>query len=300
MRTKDIFTIVIVAIVLVVTIVLAPEKISTIFTAGDGTSLKELNEKTKTESSLKITLQANQTTKANLEQGMISASYYRFERNFFIGGATVGGVSTEFGVVTPALYFDAGYNFKNFGLEARAGKFNRSSIFTPMVDPQFSNFCIVAGEGYKANNAMQVSFVKGKTRIGFGHQGKNSFYKFDGGWYGYADLPISKAITLSGGADFGEEIVGHAAGKVQKGKNMFTATVNQIGSENENIIITYNRKDIPVFGNNVSVSTSTWFKGADHGFHLVAGLLKWGTTLFAEGGYENSQPYFGLGTSINF
>lgn len=223
---------------------------------------------------------------------------------FFVGADFVGGVSTEYGVCMPTMSYRAGMDFNKFQLEYKVGNFNRNMLTISGVDAQYSNFCTDLGQNASVKNAMQLSLIKGGFKGGFGHQGGSSFYEFtQGNWYAYANQQICKNLSLCGGINFGE-ISGFASAKVNSGNNNVTMTANQLGTDSQNLVVTYNRDNISVGRNKIMLSTSAWFKGAEQGLHLVASLIKGKGTFFAQLGTNfcanGSTPYCGLGTNINF
>ena len=306
MNKKNLFYAIVAIAILVVIAVIAPKGgDNNVFTAGDGgLNLKELNEKSKSETSLSGSVSANATTEQQLFQMILIGSHTRYYDRFYLGGNMVGGLSTEFGVCTPVLYAKAGYNWDNLNLEYRMGNFKRSTIVTPMIDPQYSNYCIIMGEGAGVSNAMQLALTHKYFTFGFGHQGGSSFYRFnDGNWYAYTEVPVCKWLRFTGGADFGQSVSGFAAAKVVAGNNHITVTGNKLGTENSNVILSYARNNIAVGDGMLSVSASAWAKRAAQGIHLVTGLTKGKATLFAEAGLKYSNvlsPYAGLGGSFMF
>lgn len=273
--------------------------------AGGGLNLSELNQKDTTQANMNVELQFNQTSNQNLEQALVIANIFHRQNGFFAGAGVVGGVSTEFGVFCPTMYFNGGLDFTNFQLEYKVGDFKRSTISTGKVDTQYSNFCTVLGEGGSVKNAMQLSFVKEGTKIGFGHQSVRSFYSFDGTWYAYAEQLICRGLTVSGGCDFGNVITGYAAAKLCSNNNIMTATANKLGTEEQNLILTYSRDNISVWGKMIVITASAWSQANQKGVHLVTGIKQGNKAmLFAELGsnFVSNQvkPYYGLGATYSF
>lgn len=306
MKTREIIVAVSIIAVVAILMVLAPksDNMSSLM-GGGGVNLKDLNEKDTTEVSIGITLQANQTTRQNLEQGLVIGNYYKRTNGIYIGASVMGGVSTQYGVCCPTMYINTGLDFNSFQLEYKVGNFKRSTLLSGGVDPQYGNYCLDLGEGASASNAMQISFIKGQTRLGFGHQGGEDFFKFDSGnWYAFAEVPVCNWLTIGGGMNFGCDATGHAAAKASCGDNKIVLTGNQLGTETQNVVVTYNRENLSLFGNKLMIAVSGWAKKASQGLHLNAGFTKnWGT-LYAEAGtnFSGSQvtPYIGVGTSIDF
>lgn len=293
-------------VVVVIIVVLAPKGSTSLFsTAGGGLSLKDLNKQDTVTTSVGIILQVNQTTRQNLEQGLVIANYMNRKNGVFFGAGMLGGVSTEYGVCCPTMYLNMGLDFTSFQLEYRVGNFKRTGITTDGVDPQYSNFCTDLGEGASAKNAMQLSFIKRGALIGLGHQGTNSFYDFDNGfWYAFAEAPVCRNLSLAGGMNFAEITCGYVAAKMSVNDNKVTITGNQLGTEQQNVAVTYNRENIPLKRNKLTLSVSAWAKEAEQGFHFVAGLIKGNGMFFAQIGSNLCEnhvtPYCGIGTSFNF
>lgn len=304
---KNLLVIVAAIIVVIVAIFLTPKDMrSGFFTAGDGgINLQDMNKKDTTTASVNISLQANQTTEQNLEQALLVGNFYKQRGLFFLGGNIVSSVSTEFGVCCPILVLNTGIDLNKFKLELQAGNFGRSNIGAIGVDPQYGNFCIGMGESASVSNAMQLSLIKGNAKIAFGHQGGDKFYNLYGGnWYAFALVPVGEVVSLSGGVDFCEKMTGYAAAKIAKGNNAITLTANKLGSQDQNLILTYNRKNIAVMGRMIMISASTWAKAKEQGLHLVAGLNRGKGTFYAEAGSRlcmgEITPYLGLGTNFTF
>lgn len=298
--------VIIAVIVVVIIAVLAPKGSTSLFsTAGGGLSLKDLNKKDTVTTSVGIIVQASQTTEQNMEQGLVFGNYLNRKNGVFVGAGFFGGVSTQYGICCPTMYLNAGLDFTSFQIEYKAGSFKRTGIATGGVDPQYSNFCMDLGEGASAKNAMQLSFIKRGTLIGFGHQGTNSFYDFSNGiWYAYAETPICKYVSLAGGINFAESTNGYVAAKMSVNNNKVTITGNQLGTEQQNVAVTYNRENISLRGNKMTFSVSAWAKEAEQGLHFVAGLIKGKGTFYAQIGSNLCEnhitPYCGVGTSFNF
>lgn len=304
---KNIVSVIAVVIVVVIAIILSPEGIrSTFFQAGGGVSLKDMNKKDTTTMSVNLCLEANQTTRQNLEQVLFSSNYFKRQNGFYIGASAVAAVSTEYGVCCPVMFFNLGADFQKFRIEYKVGDFKRSSVATAGTDPQFSNFCTDLGEGASAKKAMQLSFINANTKFGFGHIGISSFYKFsDGNWYAYIEQVICGRVTLAGGVDFAEQTSGYAAAKAAIGTNSkVSLTANQMGTESQSFIATYNRDNIRVGKQKMAVSVSAWNRGTETGLHLIAALMKGKGTFFAQIGSdycaEQLSPYCGLGTRFSF
>lgn len=307
MNRNLLFAVLAVIAIVIIVLIVPKGSVSTFFTAGGGVNLKELNQKDTTETSVCVTLQANQTTEANLEQALIAGSCYRYLNGFFIGGNVVAGASTQYGVCCPTMYFSTGIDFKHFQIEYRVGDFKRTSLMAPGVDPQYSNYCIDLGEGGSAGKAMQLSIVKGETRVGFGHQNGEDFYKLSkGSWYAYAESSVCRYLTLAGGVDLGNDITGYAAAKLTADHNCLVITGNKLGTENQNVIVTYNRNNIAVNGgkNTMIFSISGWAQKTAKGLHLTAGYNIKNATFFAELGSKYCADmlgaYCGVGTSWVF
>lgn len=305
-NSKEIFGAVI-AIVVMVLIAVSPNGTKSLFsTAGGGVSLKEMNQKKDTTAfKMNMSLQFNQTNLQNLEQGLVIGNFKHQEGMFFTGAHFVGGVSTEYGVCTPVMDLTAGAYLNNSIFEYKVGNFKRTGVTTAGVDAQYSNHCVDLGEGAGVKNAMQLSFIRNGLTFGFGHQGISSFYDFSAGsWYAYTESQICKNITLAGGVNFGGEASAYAAAKVTIGNNQVTATGNKLGTEGQNVVVTYNRDNISIGRSKMMLSASAWAKDVEQGLHLVASLVKGKGTFFAEVGCNRNEyqatPYCGVGTSFNF
>lgn len=284
--------------------VLAPKGNNNIFKCGDGTSLKELNEQKKANMSLNAS--ANQTTEQSLAQATVIGSYSHQLNKFTFGGNYVGCVSTQFGVCSPVNFVSVSYAFNNnSGLEYRVGNFKRTGLTSTGLDPQFANYTIILGEGASASNAMQLGYNIGKTKIFVGHQGGTSFYKFnDGYWFTGLETTIANCLSLTGGIDMCKNapLTGYAAARFTKDNNILNLSANKLGTENQNIVLTYNRNNIAVGSRNMSVALSAWVEKAVKGLHTVCGFNFGKSTLYAESGAKFIEsavkPYVGIGTSI--
>lgn len=307
MKTSEKNLIVLGILVIIAVILIAPKgSMSFLTTAGGGINLKDMNQKDTTTTSMSAELQFNQTTEQNLEQALLIGNYYRRQNGFFIGAGFVGGVSTQYNVCCPTMYFNAGMDFNTFQLECKVGKFKRCSLMTGGIDAQYSNFCIDLGEGGSAAEAMQVSFIKSGFKFGFGHQGAESFYDISGGnWYAYSEATICKNLQMSGGVDFGDNVTGYAAAKWCSNNNTLSVTANQLGTDNHSLIMTYNRDKVELWGKQMILSASLWTQAAQKGLHLVTGIKQGKRgTLYAEIGSKFCQssftPYCGVGATYSF
>lgn len=313
MKKNNVLSILVAIVVVAAIVILSPKnQYSPFSSSGGGLSLKDLNKKDTVETSANFSLQANQTIDQTLVQGLFIGRYYKQVNGFYFGGGTVAAVSTEFGVLAPVLYSNAGLIFTNYQIDYTVGKVKRTSITTPGVDSQYSNFCTLLGEGAAIGNAMQLAFIMKGTKFGFGHQGGTSFYDLKTGcWYAFMEMPVSQYVSVAGGVDFGEKTSGYVAAKASFNDNALTVTGNQLGKDNQNLVVTYNRNNISLWGNKFLVSISGWAQkagqGSDLGTHLVAGWVKNRGTFFAELGARSGEsydkafnPYFGLGTSFSF
>lgn len=305
MKRKEIFSVVVIILVVVVAVIWAPQgSMTRLFTAGGGISLQDLNKEDSTSAALSVTLQFNQTTAQNLEQGFVAGNYFYRHKNAFVGGAFKGGFSTGFGICCPTLYVSGGWDFGKFQIEGLIGDLKRTNITAIGVDPQYSNFCLILGEGAAVKKTMQLSFVKGAARIGLGHQGVKDFYNLsDGCWYVYGQTPLCQGLSVSGGINFADETTGYAAVKVSGNNNNVIATANNVGADNQSFILTYNRENLTIARQKMLMSVSAWVQKSARGMHLVAGLNKGKGTFYAEAGVNStllSKAYFGLGTSFTF
>ena len=278
------------------------------FNCGGGRSLKQINEASKTEetkASVNVALQLNQTTEQSLFQALVIGNYWHKNNGAYVGANFVGGVSNEFGVCNPVMSVNGGYDFGRFQVDAKIGNFKRSSITTAGVDGQYGNFVTVLGEGAGVSNAMQLSLIRNGFKCGFGHANGENFYGLaDGNWYVYTELPVCQFVTVAGGLDFSDSTTGYIAGKVNVGNNNFTVTANKLGSCNQNLVVSYNRKNISLKDYILSLTASVWAKKQERGIHTVAGFSKGNNTLFAEAGLSkvglNLTPKLGVGININF
>lgn len=305
---KTIFTknnIIVCTILVCVTLCLfAPKGNNNIFKCGDGISLKELNEQKKANMSLNAS--ANLTTEQSLAQATVVGGYSHQLGKFTFGGNIVSCVSTEFGVCTPVNFLSVSYAFNNnSGLEYRVGNFKRTGLTSTGLDPQFANYTIILGQGASASNAMQLGYNIGKTKIFVGHQGGTSFYKFnDGYWFTGLETTFANCLSLTGGIDMCKNapLTGYAAARFTKDNNILNLSANKLGTENQNIVLTYNRNNIAVGSRNMSVSLSAWVQKAVKGLHTVCGFNFGKSTLYAEAGAKFMQttfkPYVGIGTNV--
>lgn len=304
---KNLPLIIVVILAIVIAIILPKNPNSNFFSkSGGGISLKDMNKKDSCQTNFSVILQANQTTQSTLLQGLLIADYYKYQKGFYYGGSAASAVSTQYGILSPTLFFSAGKLIGDYKLDYRVGKFKRTSLISVGIDPQYSNFCTDLNEGGSAKNAMQLSLIKGNARIGFGHQGQSSFYDFDGGcWYGYLELPVCKQLMVSGGVDLYNNAAntGYFASKLSLDNNVLVVTGNKLGTEAQSFIVTYNRNNIPLRHNKMMLAVSAWTNKFERGAHFVAGLAKGKGNFFAQFGsnYNNSfTPYFGVGTSYIF
>lgn len=303
---KNDFLLIVVIVAAIIAFVLPQKGSNSVFSfAKGGLNLKELNQKDTAQTKINVNLEFNQTTMQNLEQAVVIGNYFLRRNGLFVGAGIVGGVSTEFGVCCPTMFVNMGLDFDSYKLEYKVGNFKRTTIMSGGLDPQFANDCLSLGEGAGAVNAMQVSLITKNTKIGFGHQGINSFYQFDGAWYAYMERRFCKELSLAGGVDFNETTTGYVAAKLSQGNNALTLTANKLGTETQSFVATYNRENISVMGKTMTLSASAWGKATEQGLHLVTGLKQTkNCMLFAEVGsklcQDQLQPYCGLGASFNF
>lgn len=274
---------------------------------GDGVSLKEINEAKKTEARVNAAVQFNQTTEQSLFQALAIGSFMHQNNGAYLGANFVGGVSSEFGICMPVMSFNGGYDFGQFSIDAKLGKFKRTSLVTCGVDPQFSNFAIIMGEGAGVDNAVQLSLVRNGFKFGLGHANGENFYTLtDGNWYVYTEMPICKYVSIAGGVDFSNVVTGYMAGKVNIGNNVITVTANKLGSDDQNMVTTYSRNNMVLKNYLLTFSASYWCTALKQGVHTVAGFTKGKSTLFAEAGVnkmgEGISPKvnLGLGYVLNF
>jgi len=299
-------TLAVVAVILVIVVSLFKNNNTTIKCSSDsGISIKDLNEKS-VETSVSGTISANVTNEQILGQAIIASNIKKNFSNYYFGGTMVGGVCSEFGVCTPVLSIQTGYNFNNYTLEAKIGNFKRTSITTTGVDAQFGNYTCVLGEGAGVNNAMQLSLALSKgAKFGVGYQNGDNFYTFTGGNpYVFTEFPIGKYLKLSGGADFADSVTGYAAVKAISGNNSITITSNKLGSKEQNVVASYSRSNIKVGSNEFFATTVAWFKSQEQGVHTILGLNKNNLNLFSQLGFKVTNqvisPVFGFGTKLNF
>jgi len=293
-----------VAIVIVIAVTVVVNKVNDSYqTAGGGLSLKQVNDTTKT--NVVAFAQANYSSEeGDLFQVMTIGNWeHQYGNGTFIGADLVGTVSTQFGIMCPTYDIKAGVNFNAFELEAKVGNFTRNSVTTSGFDPQFGNFCVLAGESAPVSNAMQIALISGGTKIYVGHQTGSQFYKLDGNYYLGGEQKIGN-ITLSGGADFVHTIIGYADVKWMCQNNTFTLTCNKIGSDSQNFVLSYVRSGMPLFkGVRMNIGTALWKQSEKTGMQLVAGLQTGRVTLFAQtGGHVLSKtftPSVGLGCTYN-
>jgi hypothetical protein len=253
-------------------------------TAGGGLSLKEANDTTK--SSVVVLAEANTNTEENMAQALAIGNWeHQYHNGLYLGADFIGTVSTQFGVCAPTCDFRAGVMFDKFNVELKAGNFTRNSVKTLGFDPQFQNNLLLMGEGVSVSNAVQLAVMSKSGKIMVGHQGGNKFYSFNGGnWYVSAEQNI-KNISLSGGVNFTEKTSGYAAAKLTTGNNVFTATFNNLGTENHNYVLSYVYNNINL-GKGVKMNVGSAFcsQPEKKGLQLVAGFSKGRTSLFAQAG----------------
>jgi hypothetical protein len=300
---KSILTFVAIVFVIAVVVVVSNKESIRMQTAGGGLNLKQANDTTKT--NVVAFAQANYSSEeGDLFQVMTIGNWeHQYGNGTFIGADLVGTVSTQFGVMCPTYDVKAGLNFNAFKLEAKVGNFTRNSVTTSSFDPQFGNFCVLAGESAPVSNAMQIALISGRTKIYVGHQAGSKFYKLDGNYYLGGEQKIGN-VTLSGGADFTQTITGYADVKWMCQNNTFTLTCNKIGSDSQNFVLSYVRSGMPLFkGGRMNIGTALWKQSEKSGMQLVAGLNTGKFTLFAQtGGYLQTQtftPTVGLGINYN-
>lgn len=297
---KQVCNFVLVVLVIVVCI-LFNQKNGFMNTAGGGLSLKNMNDTTKT--SVVTFAEAHVTNEGNMFQGLAIANFeHQMSNGMYVGADMIGTVSTQFGICAPTCDFRLGANFNTFKIEAKMGNFTRNNVKTAGFDPQFQNDLLLLGEGVSVSNAMQVALMTKNTKVLFGHQGGDKFYTLNGGnYYTTIEQNIGK-LSLGGGANFSEKVTGYAAAKLNSGNNTFTVTANNIGAQNKNYVLSYNRSNIKIGKNvNMSLGTALWNQTERTGLRMVAGFGKGGMKLFAQaGGYwlsEGFKPVFGLGAS---
>lgn len=290
-------------LVVVFVAVLLSDNGGNLFMAGNGGwNLKQMNDTSK--ANVTMFAEINQTSEQNLEQGTVIMNYeHCYRQGFFVGADFIGCVSTEFGVVCPTYDMRAGLDFANGGrLELKCGNFTRNSVKTAGFDPQFSNFCTLAGDPASVNKAVQLSYTNGGTKVLVGHQNGSDFYKFNGNYYAGFEQKI-KNVSFSGGADFSNTVTGYAAAQVRCGKSILNVNCNKLGSENENYIFSYNYNGINLGkGFAMNVGSALYLQTAKSGLHVVTGICKGSYKLFAEaGGYKIGQtvkPLVGMGLNV--
>lgn len=254
------------------------------------------------QSSVAVVAEGNVTSEQQrLAQLTGIASFERHFGRYYAGTDLIGCASTEFGVVCPTCDFRVGADFKSFRLEGKVGSFTRCGVKTTGFDPQFTNFTIVVGEGFSVSDAAQLSLITDDTKVYIGHKG-SSFYKFGDGYYFAGAEHKFGRLSLGAGMDFAEEKSGCAALKWSGQADSWTATASKIGLDSRCIILSYTRDGIIVRkGVDVGVSAAIWHQSEKTGLHVVTGVKKGSTKLFAQlGGYRSSQilkPTVGLGVS---
>ena len=297
---KGIYNLIIVAVVVIAAIVLSNvTRNSNITIFGGGISLKDLNDTTKT--SLVAFAEANATTDDQVVQAKAILNWEHQHNGFYVGTDIVGMVSTQFGVVCPVSDFRLGADVDGVRLETKLGNFTRNGVTTAGFDPQFQNFCIIAGESAPVSNAVQISLTGKTTTIQVGHQGGNKFYSFNSGnYYACIEQKICN-ITLSGGINFTEQTTGYASAKWANRNNVVTATGNQLGSDNQNFVVSYFRNNIPCRGCRINIGTSVWGQSQKQGVRLVAAFGMNNLNLFAQAGgnlvQDTFSPFAGLGVT---
>ncbi len=287
-------------LVVVFVAVLLSDNGGNLFMAGNGGwNLKQMNDTSK--ASVVAFAEVNQTSDQSLAQITSIMSYeHEYSNGLFFGGDVIGTVSTEFGIMCPTYDVRLGADFANGGrLECKVGNFTRNSVKTAGFDPQFSNFCTLAGDPASVNKAVQLSYTNGGTKVLVGHQNGSDFYKFNGNYYAGFEQKI-KNVSFSGGADFSNTVTGYAAAKLNCGNNVFNVNCNKLGAEAQNFILSYNHNNIALGkGVMMNIGTALYLQTAKSGLHVVAGICKGSYKLFAEaGGYKIGQtvkPLVGLG-----
>lgn len=273
------------------------------FTAGN--NFWNLNKENKKDTAVvSVFFEANQTSDQPLAQGLAIMSYEHGNNGLFIGTDLVGCASTEFNVMCPTYDMKFGADFTNGGrLECKVGNFTRNSVKTNGFDPQFGNFCTLAGDPASVSNAVQLSYTLNGTKLMVGHQAGSKFYQFnDGNYYIGAEQRIGN-FAISGGADFTETVTGYAAAQVRCGKNVFNVNCNKLGTEAQNYIVSYNYNGISLGkGYMLNLGSAFYKQTAKSGVHVVAGLCKNNYKLFAQfGGYktaETTKSLIGLGLNV--
>lgn len=266
---------------------------------GLSLNLQEANDTSKT--SIITFAEVNQTSEQSLAQVTTIANWERQRsNNLFYGINAIGTVSTQFGIMCPTLDAFGGRNFDGFRIEAKVGNFTRNNVKSSGFDPQFANFAILLGESAAVSNAVQLSYIDSNTKIMVGHQAGSSFYSFkDGNYYLCMEQTI-KNVALSGGVDFAENTTGYGAVKVNCKNDVFTVNGNKLGSDGQNLLLSYNHNNISLGrGVNMGVGSALWFQKDVTGLHLVSAFGKGNVKLFAQaGGRWQSNiftPILGLG-----
>jgi hypothetical protein len=268
---------------------------------GEGKSLMELNKQDTTKVNVVSFAEENYTTTdGNLAQVTTIANYEHMKNGIYYGADGIFTVSSQFGICCPTNDVKIGLDFGTYKLEAKVGNFTRNTVKTASFDAQFQNDLILLGEPASVSNAVQISYLSKNTKVFAGYQGGSKFYSFEGGnWYASAEQNI-KNVALSGGINFTQTTTGYAAAKWKTGNNTFTATANNIGSENKSFVLSYVRNSINVGKDvNMSLGTAWWSQSQKQGFRMVAGFNKGKANLFAEAGgsliSKVFTPMFGVG-----
>ena len=286
-------------VVVVVLVMLCNNKTSNFMTAGGGgISLKELNDTTKT--NVAVFGEANVSDENIFHVNGIVNWEHQYN-NFYVGSDFIGTVSSKFGIMCPTLDARCGYDFNKYRLEAKIGNFNRNGVTTVGFDPQFSTFCILAGEGASVSNAVQLSLSSKNTKVLVGHQGGSSFYTFDGNYYAGIEQKIGN-FAFSGGVNLAEQTTGYAAAKWANKNNVCTLTCNKLGSKDHNFILSYFYNNISLGkGFVMNVGTALFGNSEQQGGRLVAAVSKDKMKLFAEVGgcllQDVFKPMAGMGVS---
>jgi hypothetical protein len=273
-----------------------------------GKSLKELNDSAKANRARTNVIafaQANTTTEdGNLFQVMTIGNWEnQLGNGMYVGADVVGTISSQFGIMCPTYDCRFGFDCGAWRAEYKVGNFTRNSVTTGGFDPQFSNFCVLAGESAPVANAMQLTFICNGTKLYAGHQAGSKFYNLDGNYYLGCEQKIGN-VSLSGGADLAHTVTGYADVKWSWHDNTITVTGNNLGAETQNFVLSYVHSNIPVFkGVKMNVGSAFWMQPEKKGLQLVTGLNKGKFTLFAQtGGYVESKiftPIGGLGFNYN-
>lgn len=289
-----------IVVVLVMVMVCNNNPKENVMTAGDGgISLKELNDTTKTK--VAVFGEANVSDENIFHINGIVNWEHQYN-NFYVGSDFIGTVSSKLGIKCPTLDAKCGYNFNTWRMEAKVGNFNRNGVTTVGFDPQFSTFCILAGEGASVSNAVQLSLSSKKTKVMVGHQGGSSFYTFDGNYYAGVEQKIGD-FAFSGGVNFTETTTGYAAAKWANKNNVCTLTCNKLGSKDHNFILSYFYNNISLCkGFAMNVGTALFGNSEQQGARLVAAVSKDKMKLFAEVGgcllQDVFKPMAGMGVSL--